>query len=173
MLVNNGSIIVETSISQYEYFHVDLETYSILTAEGLETESCLETGNRGDSANAAVAEPNPDFSIDPTNKSWADAAPPLTVDRETVQPIWQRLASRAARMGLTSAAVEAQPTDEPDIRLLTDAGLEIRPTLSDGRTYAFVVPAGTGGGNSACCRSLRGRVTRSVRSSMTGALSVS
>ena len=145
MLVNNGSIIVDTSINQYEYFHIELEMHSILTAEGLETESYLDTGNRGEFANAAFAEPNPDFSIDPTNRSWADAAAPLTVDRETVQPIWQRLANRAAQMGLTSAAVEAQPTDEPDVRLLTDTGLEIRPTLSDGRTYAFVVPAGTSG----------------------------
>jgi Hint domain len=52
MLVNGGSIIVDRSIDAYTFYHVELEQHSILLAEGLTTESYLDTGNRANFANA-------------------------------------------------------------------------------------------------------------------------
>ena len=52
---------------------------------------------------------------------------------------------------------------EPDLHLLTDAGLEIAPILFDGKVYAFVVPGGV--------RQLRLR-SRVSRSAETTGLSI-
>ncbi len=145
MLVNGRSITVDTSITEYEYFHVELEAHAILVAEGLEAESYLDTGNRGNFLNSAVRSLRPDFTVDPANKSWAqDAAAPLAVDRDTVEPIWKRIEARATALGVAAGAVQARMVDEPDLRLVTETGLEIEPTLFDGRFCAFVVPGNVG-----------------------------
>ncbi len=145
MLVNDRSIVVATDLTQYEYFHVELERHGILIADGLEAESYLDTGNRGNFANAEVPGLRPDFSVDPAHKSWAeDAAAPLAVDRDTVEPIWKRLSSRATTLGMDGGVRAAPVVNEPDLRLLTDGGLEINPTLFDGKVYAFVVPGYVG-----------------------------
>ena len=141
MLVNGRSITVDTSIANYEYFHVELETHAILLAEGLEAESYLDTGNRGNFLNSTVPSLGPDFTVDPANKSWThDAAAPLAVDRGTVEPIWRRLEVRAVALGFTAKPAQVHTVEEPDLHLVTESGLKIEPTLSDGRFYAFVVP---------------------------------
>lgn len=143
MLVNGSSIIVDTDLKRFEYFHVELERHSILISEGLETESYLATGNRGNFSNALVPSLRPDFTLDALHKSWErDAAAPLAVDRETVEPVWRRLMERAIQLGFAASRSAAGLTGEPDLRLVTNSGLEIRPTLFDGRIYAFVVPGG-------------------------------
>lgn len=143
MLVNGGSILVDTGITEYEFFHVELAAHAILLAEGLEAESYLDTGNRNNFVNAAITALHPDFSVDPAHKSWAnDAAAPLAVDRATVEPIWNRLADRAAALGLTCPLASVATAADPDLRLVTESGLVINPTLYDGKVYAFVVPGG-------------------------------
>ena len=145
MLVNGRSITVDTSITDYNYFHVELQAHAILVAEGLEAESYLDTGNRGNFLNSAVPSLRPDFTIEPVNKSWAhDAVAPLAVDRDTVEPIWRGLEARAVNLGFTARTAQVRTVDEPDLRLVTEGGLEIEPTLSDGRFYAFVVPGHVG-----------------------------
>ena len=42
----NGASIIPVACRAVEYFHVELETHGVLLAEGLLTESYLETGNR-------------------------------------------------------------------------------------------------------------------------------
>lgn len=138
MLVNGASIIVDGSVRNYEFFHVELEQHSILISEGLETESYLDTGNRGNFANAATPALRADLAVDPSADAWATrAVAPLAVDRETVEPIWRRLAERAG------SHAAAAPAGEPDLRLVTDAGVEIRPSIVDGAQHAFVIPGGT------------------------------
>ncbi len=144
MLVNGGSIVVDRSIGRYEYFHVELARHSILSAQGLATESYMDTGNRGNFANAAQPAMLPDFGIDSTHASWErDAAAPLAVDRDTVEPIWTRLRDRAVAIGLGDGI--ASPValgNDPDLHLVSETGLRIEPVLCDGTTYGFVVPAG-------------------------------
>ena len=140
MLVNGASIVADAAIRSYEYFHIELETHSILVSEGLETESYLDTGNRGNFANAPAPALRPDLSVEAAHAAWATrAAAPLAVDRETVEPIWRRLAQRAGADLAASAAAVA----DPDLRLVTDAGVEIRPSIVDGAHHAFVIPGGT------------------------------
>ena len=141
MLVNGRSITVDTGIANYQYFHVELEAHAILLAEGLEAESYLDTGNRGNFLNNAVPSLLADFTVDPTNRSWAhDAAAPLAVDRDTVEPIWTALDARATVLGLAAKTTQGKIVDDPNLRLVTGSGLEIEPTLFDGKFYAFVVP---------------------------------
>lgn len=141
MLVNGQSIVVETDVTQYEYFHIELEQHAILLAEGLEAESYLDTGNRGNFADAEIPNLHPDFTIHSGRKCWAeDAVAPLCIDREAVEPVWKKLAARAAALGLIAPASGAGLIDDPELCLVTEAGLRISPTLFDGRVYAFVVP---------------------------------
>ncbi|MBE7190175.1 Hint domain-containing protein, partial [Jatrophihabitans endophyticus] len=46
MLVNGSSIVADTTIAAFDFFHVELDRHGILLAEGLEAESYLDTGNR-------------------------------------------------------------------------------------------------------------------------------
>jgi antigen 43 len=141
MLVNGRSIQVDTSITSYEYFHIELETHAILISEGLETESYLDTGNRGKFANAAAPTGRPGFELQPGHRSWQhDAAASLAVDRETVEPIWRRLAAYAAATGFEPARAAVDLTSEPDLHLVTEDGQTVRPVQHDGTRYRFVVP---------------------------------
>ncbi|KXV75411.1 hypothetical protein AD951_00050, partial [Acetobacter malorum] len=46
MLVNGVSIFYDKSITSYDYYHVETEQHSVITADGMLTESYLDTGNR-------------------------------------------------------------------------------------------------------------------------------
>src|SRR5690606_13531222 len=45
----------------FEYFHVELEQFDIILAEGVPAESYVDTGNRGMFQNADEVAMNPDF----------------------------------------------------------------------------------------------------------------
>ncbi|NHO53619.1 hypothetical protein GOB87_06530 [Acetobacter estunensis] len=144
MLVNGRSITVERSITDYDFYHVELEQHGVIVSEGLATESYLDTGNRGTFENSVVRTLRPHFAGGITisgGKSWeSNAAAPLTTDRETVEPIWHRLAARAEELGLASDAAPVTTTEETNIRLVTENGREIRPVRHAGNTYSFMVP---------------------------------
>lgn len=143
MLVNGTSIVSDRSIGAYTYFHVELEEHGILIAEGLTAESYLDTGNRGNFSNSDLSDLRPDFSAGAAHKSWDAAAAPFTVERAIVEPIWHRLAVRALELGFAAPAMAAL-VEDPELRLVTEAGREIRPLRRDGNRYAFTVPNGTG-----------------------------
>jgi hypothetical protein len=143
MLVNGGSIISDTGISSFTYYHVELETHEILLAEGLATESYLDTGNRGNFANADMVALRPSLAIDRADKAWANAAAPLLVDRASVEPVWQALNERAAMLGILAGRAPRLSTD-PGLHLATAAGGVIRPLrVQDGKAL-FMVPPGAG-----------------------------
>ncbi len=143
MLVNGASIVVDRAIRAYSYYHVELERHGILLAEGLATESYLDTGNRGNFSNTDLPALRPDFALKEAHKNWQqDAAAPLTTDRATVEPIWRSLANRAASLGLMQRGAGPALTTAPDLLLVTDTGAEIRPVIADGITHAFALPAG-------------------------------
>jgi hypothetical protein len=146
MLVNGGSIILDRRIRAFTYYHVELARHGILLAEGLATESYLDTGNRGNFSNAAVPALRPDFALNAAHKSWAqNAAAPLVTDRDAVEPIWRALADRAAALGLMQTVNRPALTTAPDLLLLTDTGAEIRPVIADGIVHSFALPAGAKG----------------------------
>ncbi len=143
ILVNGGSLIFDRSIQAYTYYHIELEHHGILLAENLPAESYLDTGNRGNFANADLPALRPDLAVNPAHGNWAvDAAAPLAVDRAAVESVWQRLRTRAIRLGLLNDDDANRLIAAPDLRLLTDTGIEIMPAIIDGAIYTFVLPAG-------------------------------
>ncbi len=143
MLVNESSIVVDTSISHFTFFHIELEQHAILIADGMTTESYLDTGNRSNFANVTVPSMRPDLSVHASHKSWTtDAAAPLAVDRETVEPIWTGIMERAMALGLDVAARPVGMTDQPDLRLLLDDGRELAACWRDTQRHMFQVPSG-------------------------------
>jgi hypothetical protein len=144
LLVNHRSILVDAAISSFTYYHIELETHAILLAEGLAAESYLDTGNRGIFVNAEVAALRPALALNASHKSWADAAAPLMVARDQVEPVWQALNERALQAGLPRlAAAQTLPADA-DVHLVSDQGAVIWPLSFDGGKAMFMIPPGAG-----------------------------
>nr|WP_254455547.1 Hint domain-containing protein [Komagataeibacter melomenusus] len=139
MLVNNRSVFYDRSITAYEYYHIETEEHSIIKADGMLTESYLDTGNRGTfQQNGAVVS----IGRKPV-RSWAeDAAAPLTVAPEVVEPVFRMLESRALQAGHAIACEPPALSDDADLHLMTPAGSIIRK-MRDANGYAFfMIPPG-------------------------------
>ncbi len=133
MLVNGASILVDRTVPEYNFFHVELERHGILLSEGLATESYLDTGNR---ALFTQAGPVPVLRRD------AVMAAPLVVARDVVEPIWRRLLDRAVALGLHVDCAVAALTDQPDLRLLLEDGSELGACWHDAQRHMFRLPRG-------------------------------
>ncbi len=133
MLVNGRSIISDDSIGAYSFFHLELAEHSILLSEGLTTESYLDTGNRALFADGQTSTGHRGDQI---------FMAPLAVDRETVEPIWQRLDARATGLGLALAVPEIEFTTDPALRVLLDNGRELTARWLDQARYLFHIPRG-------------------------------
>jgi hypothetical protein len=138
MLVNGGTITLDRTITSYTYYHVELERHAVILAEGLATESYLDTGNRGNFANADMVAMAPVFGVNKEHEAWRTAAAPLATDRATVEPIWQRLADRAA-----VAARAPALTADAGLHLVTETGQTLLPVAAEHGRFMFVLPAGT------------------------------
>ena len=144
MLVNGRSIIEDCTITAFTYHHVELEMHGILLAEGLTTESYLDTGNRRNFSSSAVIALLPELSVDAAHKSWnRDACAPLTTDRETVEPIWNILDRRAVVCGLADERRRSGLSDDPQLRVLLDDGTHVEASWNRGGRHFFQIPAGT------------------------------
>jgi len=141
-LINGMTIQQEQKTISVEYFHVELDEHGILLAEGLPTESYLNTGNAGFFANAGeVLTLHPDL----TDKSAylsreAGSVAPFVWDEETVRPIWQRLADRALGLGKSMQRLEF--TVDPDLHVLVNERC-VRPLHNKDGLFIFAIPRGT------------------------------
>lgn len=118
-LVNGVSITAE-NVARVDYFHIETARHAILFAEGVATESYLDTGNRAQFENAgSVMTLHANFS----RADAVDACAPLVTDAAIVQPIWERLAAHA---GLPSAYTPTV-TRDPSIRLALRGGRVLMP----------------------------------------------
>ncbi|MFT8364964.1 MAG: Hint domain-containing protein [Gluconobacter cerinus] len=136
MLINGRSIHYDTSITSYDYFHIETADHSVIMANGLLTESFLDTGNRGDFRQDGNV-----FSIGGSVKSWNDdAAAPLTTDRTTVEPLFRAIEARADMAGLVSQADSAVLTQDADLHLMTEDGTIIRKTRETNGYAMFMLP---------------------------------
>ena len=143
MLVNRRSIVQDRSIADFEVYHLELEQHSVLLAERMTVESYLDTGNRNSFGNGTVVSLQATFGGASTQLSWdRDACAPLTTDRETVEPIWTMLASRADAMNLPEAASVATAQTHSDLRLLLEDGLLVGPEKGFGGRILFRIPTG-------------------------------
>ena len=140
-LVNGTTIRHERDWTAVDYYHVELDQHAILLAEGLPAESYIDTGNSGFFANSGaplVLHPDLTDEIDyPTRE--AGSCAPFVTDEASVQPVWQRVADRAAAIG--RPAPPRVTTMDADLRLVADRRT-IKPMFSDSNRVIFVLPRG-------------------------------
>jgi hypothetical protein len=139
-LVNGTTIRWERDWTAVDYYHVELDQHAILLAEGLPTESYLNTGNSGFFANSSgqpmVLHPElTDETAYPTRE--ADSCVPFVWDGASVQPVWQRLAERAAAIG--QSVPQRVTTTDADLQLMLQ-GRMIKPIYGDDKLVIFTLP---------------------------------
>ncbi|MGD7070226.1 Hint domain-containing protein [Acetobacter sp. AAB5] len=137
MLVNGVSIFYDKTIVSYEYYHLEAEQHSVITADGMLTESYLDTGNR-----SSFRQEGKIASLRNTAKTWEnDAGAPLCVDRAFVEPLFRKLEARNKEF--ISSQVSAELIQDPNLHLVTENGAIIRPIRHGGQRYSFMLPANT------------------------------
>ena len=139
-LINGTTIRQEHGYTAAEYFHIELDAHAILLAEGLPTESYLNTGNRGFFANAAdplVLHPDLTDQTDTPTREAASCAP-FVWQQDDVKPIWDDLARRAAALGQPVPSHDDASTD-PSLQCVAQ-GRTIRPLAVDNGLYTFILP---------------------------------
>ncbi len=147
MLVNGTSIRYDHSQVEYDYYHVQTEPHSVIWANGVLTESWLDTDEED------LYKPEDDTSEDTLKLAerhqlnWDDhAAAPLDVSQTFVKPLHDRFAARAVELGIAEAGTShGTPHDgmtadpAPYIRL--PDGRTIRPQRHEAGRYLFALPA--------------------------------
>jgi hypothetical protein len=141
MLVNGATIEQESGTQSVRYFHIELDQHAIMLAEGLSTESYLDTGNRAFFANGGQSTIlHPEIAIEAGLNTYEQhGCAPLTILEGDVLPVWQRLADRAAALG--SAVVMPMTTSDPALQLVVD-GRALRPIAVALGWYVFPLPRG-------------------------------
>jgi hypothetical protein len=139
LLVNGASIVVDTECRFVTWYHVELDQHDVLLADGLPTESYLDTGNRAMFANGdAPVRLHPDFAGDQWLRETLSCAP-FAGDAAQVAPVWRALADRADALGWSLP--EHATSADPDLHILV-GDRRIEPVdAKDGR-YVFAIPAG-------------------------------
>lgn len=140
MLVNGVSIFYDKSISSYDYYHVETEQHSVITADGMLTESYLDTGNR-----SSFRQEGKIATLRGAVKSWKDdAGAPLGVERSFVEPLFRALEWREnSVVGIQIPSETMELTDDPDLHLVTDTGATVRPMRKTAHQYSFMLPPDT------------------------------
>lgn len=141
-LINGATIRQLTSLAAIEYFHIELEAHGILIAEGLATESYLDTGNRGFFANGGepiLLHPHLADATDFPGREQASCMP-FVWDEDNVRPVWESLAERAAALGRAVQQIHATP--DAELRVIVQ-GETLRPLSVEHGLARFLVPSGT------------------------------
>lgn len=140
MLVNGRSIFYDRSFTHYTYYHIETEQHSVIWADGMLTESYLDTGNRGGfRQNGTVVL----FDTKTNNevRSWkTDGAAPLDVLRDFVEPLYYSLSKRNGS-DMTPPPLP-NLTNEADLHLVTQTGQKIFPARCKGQENIFMLPKG-------------------------------
>ncbi|NVN45076.1 Hint domain-containing protein [Asaia siamensis] len=116
MLVNGINIVYDRTITEYRYYHLETAEHSVIYANGAETESYLDTGNRIAFTSASASGATPlRGSLD-----WSRSAAPLCVDREFVEAVFMACKQRSAMMMPACHDEEPITTADRNIRLVTE-----------------------------------------------------
>lgn len=139
MLVNGRSIFYDTSIVSYDYYHVETEEHSVIMADGMLTESYLDTGNR------RTFRQDGDVVSIRSNRflAWEkDAAVPLDVSRDFVEPIFRKIETRADQAGHEACTAPLTLSNQSNVHLMTETGTVLNPVRQRNNHVIFMVPAG-------------------------------
>ena len=138
MLINGRSIFYDKSFTAYDYYHIETQDHSVIIADGTLTESYLNTGNHASFQQEGKVVSLPNQS---RPKTWeGDAAAPLVVDREKVEPLHAQFTARAVQAGIESKIAVPELTHDPDLHLLTESGHVIRKIREKDGNIVFMVP---------------------------------
>ncbi|KMQ96198.1 outer membrane protein [Lasius niger] len=144
MLVNGFSIYYDTSLEHFDFFHFETEPHSIVRAEGVLTESWLNTEKRRQAVNLSNGITR--LETIPSRNWERDAAAPLDVSAPFAEKLWQKFNNRALNLGMDLQAHQNLVFDNnPNIRLRLDDGREIYPRNRRGNKFFFQLPAGVKG----------------------------
>ncbi|MGX9937949.1 Hint domain-containing protein [Advenella kashmirensis] len=137
MLVNGQTIVQQFNTKVFEYFHVELEQFDIMLAEGVPAESYVDMGNRSMFQNASEVAMNPDFG--PTEGR--PVIPGITVVREgpVVEAIRKQLLARAEVMTGAARTTDAALCIEVNGQIIHST-----PKFSKEGVYHFALPAKSG-----------------------------
>ncbi|WP_212374941.1 Hint domain-containing protein [Acetobacter persici] len=138
MLVNGRSIFYDRTISSYTYYHVETAEHSIIRADGVLTESYLDTGNRN-----SFVQDSKVVTIH-AGVTCQEKEVPLsrTVDRQTAEVCFNLLRVRAETAGVPYKVNDVPLTDDVDLRLVTSKGQVIRSLRVLQDTHVFMIPPG-------------------------------
>jgi ELWxxDGT repeat protein len=143
MLVNGVNITRENDCRAVSYFHVELDAHDILLAEGLPSESYLDTGNRHFFGAGGALLLHPDLTgTDGQARREAESCAPFAADALRVEPIWQRLAIRSTMLGCTLSEAP-QTTDDPELRVMIGER-SVQAISSHNGHYVFALPSTEG-----------------------------
>ncbi|WP_035363194.1 Hint domain-containing protein, partial [Acetobacter pasteurianus] len=139
MLVNGSSIFYDRTFTSYTYYHVETPEHAVIMADGMLSESYLDTGNRASFRSNGVVV----ASIGGKARDWSvDAAAPLCTQKEFVQPLFEQIANRHTAAGHAPAQVAQRALlTNPDICLHTNTGKRIRAIKTQDGHYTFMLPA--------------------------------
>ncbi|QCE35035.1 hypothetical protein FAI40_06625 [Acetobacteraceae bacterium] len=141
MLVNGRTIYYDTSLAAFDFFHVETEPHSIIKAEGVLTESWLNTEERREAVNL----PNDVIRLEriPSHSWEKDAAAPLDVSLCFVRSLWNKFeaAALAQKVSLFEEQVQ-QFSKDPALRIRLGNGKLIKPANKRRNQYFFQIPAG-------------------------------
>ena len=138
MLVNGRSIFYDKSITAYNYYHVETERHSVIMADGMFTESYLDTGNR-----RAFRQNGTVVSIGKTNHlTWDDAAAPLDVSRAFVEPLFRQIKAHADKLECVPQPASPVLTNEAGLHIITEAGAILHPVRREGDRVMFMISTG-------------------------------
>lgn len=137
MLVNGYSIYYDHSIASYDYYHLELEEHSIIMADGVLSESYLNTNNH-----KHFHQNDNIITLKPHIKTWEkDAAAPLATDRKIVEPLYYHFKERARQLELPRQCTPIRITCDPDFHLITEQGKVLFPHHQNKENhYIFILP---------------------------------
>lgn len=135
MLVNGVSILYDRGFTSYDYWHVEVAPHSIIEADGVLTESYLDTGNRRGFT----------FQVgrwaEEASFCWEkDAAAPLGVRRDVAEPIYQAVKARLTGPLAQRVDVEQDHVDDPSLTVVAPSGMVLPLVRQTGQRYLFRLP---------------------------------
>lgn len=135
-LVNGLTITQDFTVKHYEYFHVELEQFDMLLAEGAAAESYLDVGDyRNSFENAETVAAHPDFGPAPERVALPGYVQKITP--EIIEPVRRELFKRAQALTGVSRTADAQLQVE-----VNGIAIDAATTCAKAGVYQFELPAG-------------------------------
>jgi len=131
MLVNGRSIIQDTSFNTYDVYHIETEEHSIVIADGMLTESYLNTDIQVN-----------EFMTVKGQKTWKeDAAAPLNTSRDFAEVVYKQLEERAKLQNLPDTRQHYELTSDHGLYLTTSTGKKLEALRTTDNYIMFRIPS--------------------------------